>query len=60
MCSVKSPKISTVTTDIVNIMMTADDYIDDDDDDDQSKIRSSYCSLGILGYRIKKDLGLLD
>jgi hypothetical protein len=38
-------------------MMTADDY---DNDDDESIIRSSYCSPGILGYRIKKDLGLLN
>jgi hypothetical protein len=38
-------------------MMTADDYIDVDD---QSKIRSSYCSPGVLGYPIKKDLELLN
>jgi hypothetical protein len=57
MCSVKSPKIPSITTDFVNRMMTTDDYIDDDD---QSIIRSSYCSPGVLGYRIKKDLGLLN
>jgi hypothetical protein len=38
-------------------MMTAGDHITDDD---QCKIRSSYCSPGILGYRIKKDLELLN
>jgi len=41
----------------MNRMMTTDVYIDDDD---QSIIRSFYCSPGILGYRIKKDLGLLN
>jgi hypothetical protein len=39
-------------------MMTADDYTDYDDD--QSVISSSYCSPGILGYTVKKDLGLLN
>jgi len=38
-------------------MMTADNYIDDVD---QSIIRSFYCSPGILVYRIKEDLGLLN
>jgi len=63
MCSVKSPKIPSITTDFVNRVMTADDYIDVDDnnnDDDQSIICSFYCSPGILGYGIKKDLGLLN
>ena len=36
--------------------MTADDYVDDD----QSVIPSSYCSSGIFGYQIKKNLGLLN
>jgi hypothetical protein len=44
------------TTEFVNRMIIADDYIDDD----QSITRSSYCSPGILGYRIKKDLELLN
>jgi len=56
MCSVKSPKIPSITTDFVNRMMTVDDYVDDD----QSIIRSSYCLPGILVYQIKKDLGLLN
>jgi len=55
MCSVKSPKIPSITTDFVNRMMTADDYVDDD----QSIIRSSYCLPGILVYEIK-DLRLLN
>ena len=56
MCFVKSPKIPSITTDFVNRMMTADDYVDDD----QSILRSSYCLPGILVYQIKKDLGLLN
>ena len=56
MCFVKSPKIPSITTDFVNRMMTADDYVDDD----QSIIRSSYCLPGILVYQIKKDLGILN
>jgi len=52
MCFVKSPKIPSITTDFVNRMMTADDYVDDD----QSILRSSYCLPGILVYQIKKDL----
>ena len=59
MCSVKSPKISSITTDLMNRIMTADDSIDDDDDD-ESKFRSSYCSAGVLVFRIQKDLGLLN
>jgi hypothetical protein len=39
MCSVKSPRISSITTEPLNRMMTTDDYVDDDD---QSVIRSSY------------------
>ena len=56
MCSVKSTKIPSITTDFVNRMMTADDYVDDD----QSIIRSSYCLPEILVYQIRKDLGLLN
>jgi hypothetical protein len=37
--------------------MTTDDFIDDND---QSVTPIFYCSPGILGYRIKKDLGLLN
>jgi len=51
MCSVKSPKISSITIDIVNRMMTADDSIYEDDDD-ESKIHSSFCSAGVLVFRI--------
>jgi len=61
MCSVKSPKIPSITIDFVNKMMIIDDSIDDDDDDQSILvIRGAYGSPGILGYRIKKDLGLLN
>lgn len=61
MCSVKSPKISSITTNFVNRMMTADDSIDDDyDDNNEYIIRSSYCLAGKLVFRTQKDLGLLN
>lgn len=57
MCSVKSHKISSVKTDFLHRMMNINDFIDDDN---ESIIRSSYCSAGILGFRIQTDLGLLN
>jgi hypothetical protein len=42
MCSVKLPKITSITIEFLNRMMTADDYVADVGDDDQSIIRNSF------------------